>query len=591
MKKIFLIAVSLLVAACSKPPQTVVFNEIAWMGTDNSPEHEWIELHNTTGQDIDLTGWSIKNLDTSINVTLSGVIPAQGYFLLETQENAVPEVTANQIYAVLLKDEGEELALLDAAKKPVDLLNRWHGGDRVARATLERQDVVAAGTKASAWGTASLAYSAGLGTPGAVNSVYGEHLVSDPLCDYPDQLEITAINIGQGDATLVATKTRLLLADAGESYWNSHRDADKIAAEIQSRYGELCRTLDYVVISHIHTDHIGYVQPEEDAGGKLLNEFGQAYTEGDNLLNPRFRSGFAYLVGELGFRVGQTIVRDYKTHNANKSPEQGGSKGYRNWRAMFESPNGNALFNPVTAVLGDEQIDLGSVNGKRVTADIVLVDGATPSHPDGCPVSYFGGNYPMRGDRTGDPVPPSENDYSIGLVINYGDFNFYVAGDQSGENYESQWGYRYHDTETCLIEDPVFRNRYVGKLDVLRANHHGSSHSTNERFVSELAPTVTLFSVGDHNDFGHVDPQVLEHALTHSNEVVMTEIGADVLSQADLCSVALGKCARVADDEFPLELESDEIGDPGVYLSIRHGGFGYEVATHAGALPVVYESK
>ena len=37
----------------------VVFNEIAWMGTGADYRDEWIELHNNTTHDIDLSGWSI----------------------------------------------------------------------------------------------------------------------------------------------------------------------------------------------------------------------------------------------------------------------------------------------------------------------------------------------------------------------------------------------------------------------------------------------------------------------------------------------------------------------------------------------------
>lgn len=593
MKKLVLLLTVIFVSACSKVPQTVVFNEVSWMGTEESALNEWIELRNTTGEDIDLNGWRIRNLDGSINIALNVTIPAQGYVLLErTDDSAVPDVAADQIYTGALNDDSEELVLLNPENKPVDIITQWHGGDIASRATQERFDPLALGSKAEAWATADLRYSVGFGTPKAVNSVYGEHLVSDPLCNYPDKLEITSINIGQGDATLIATKTKLLLADVGESYWNSHRDADKIAAEIQGKYGNLCKTIDYVVISHIHTDHIGYVQPEEDDAGNLLNEFGAIYSEGDNLLNPNYRSGFAYLVGVLGFNVGKTIIRDYKTHNANKPPADGGSKSYRNWRALFESPNGKALFNPETAQLGETQIDLGYVNGTKVIADIVLVDGATPSHTEGCPTSYFGGDHPMRGDRTGDTNPPSENDYSVGMMIGYGDFDFYVAGDQSGENYDSQWGYRYHDTETCLIEDPIFKKRYGKKLDVLRANHHGSEHSTNSLFVQGLEPTLTIFSVGDHNNFGHVNSTVLQNSLDFSAQVILTEIGAGIEFPEQLCSSTdATKCASIADDEFPLELESDEIGDPGVYITVALGGFEFSTITHGGSVPIVNISK
>ena len=63
MKKLVLLLTVIFVSACSKVPQTVVFNEVSWMGTEESALNEWIELRNTTGEDIDLNGWRIRNLD------------------------------------------------------------------------------------------------------------------------------------------------------------------------------------------------------------------------------------------------------------------------------------------------------------------------------------------------------------------------------------------------------------------------------------------------------------------------------------------------------------------------------------------------
>ena len=76
----------------------VVINEVAWMGTAANAADEWIELYNITAQNIDLTGWTLKSADTSPNITLSGSIPAHGFFLLErTNDTTVSDITADQI--------------------------------------------------------------------------------------------------------------------------------------------------------------------------------------------------------------------------------------------------------------------------------------------------------------------------------------------------------------------------------------------------------------------------------------------------------------------------------------------------------------
>jgi hypothetical protein len=595
-------ASSLAVSAPMAAVRDVVINEVSWMGTTTSASDEWIELKNTTASSISLSGWTLNATDGTPAITLSGSIGPNGYFLLErTDDNTVTGIAADQIYTGALGNTGEHLKLKNGSGTVIDEVDAWYAGDNATKAAMERKDAALAGTASAAWATALTSYGGGKGTPRAVNSTVDDGTGGDPGCAYPDSLEILSINIGQGDATLIATPSRLLLADAGESYWNSHKDADKIAADIQARYGAGCNTLDYVVVSHIHLDHIGYIAADEDGSGNLLDENGGSYQEGENLRNPQFLAGLAYLVKNNGFVVGKTIVRDYKAHNPNKPPSEGGSKTYRNWRAYLESPDGIADFNPETAVLGDGQINLGTVAGNPVKVDIVLVDGLTPNNPasaGGCsPATYFGGSqYLLRGQTWDDSNPPSENDLSIGFVLSLGEFNMWIGGDASGENYDSPWGYRYRDVETCLAKDPLFMAAYGRKIDVLRANHHGSSHSTNQAFVDSLNAKVTIFSAGDNNTFGHVDAAVRDRTLAKSHNqnggrVFQTESGADVSQASDACHSTQGSwCAEVADQEYPSTTESDEAGDDGVRIMVKKDGGGYRVQGFAGYSAVYYQS-
>jgi hypothetical protein len=55
-------------------PGDVVINEIAWGGSAASSADEWIELHNTTAQPVDLAGWSLISLDGTPVISLTGVI-------------------------------------------------------------------------------------------------------------------------------------------------------------------------------------------------------------------------------------------------------------------------------------------------------------------------------------------------------------------------------------------------------------------------------------------------------------------------------------------------------------------------------------
>ncbi|MBC7249825.1 MAG: lamin tail domain-containing protein [Anaerolineae bacterium] len=92
----------------------VVINEVAWMGTAASSADEWIELKNNTDQDIDLNGWTLVTADGGLSIALSGIIPANGYYLLErTDDNTVSNVPADWIgsFGSGLSNDGEVLIL------------------------------------------------------------------------------------------------------------------------------------------------------------------------------------------------------------------------------------------------------------------------------------------------------------------------------------------------------------------------------------------------------------------------------------------------------------------------------------------------
>lgn len=167
---------------------TIVINEIAWSGTSASTSDEWIELYNTTNNPVDLTGWQLISLDGTPNATLSGTITANGYFLLERQDdNTVSDIGANQIYKGAFEDVGEQLRLQDTNKNVIDTANsdgdKWPGGTgptgTPSRASMERINPLLPDTDDN-WGNNNgiirngkdASGSAINGTPKSQNSVY-----------------------------------------------------------------------------------------------------------------------------------------------------------------------------------------------------------------------------------------------------------------------------------------------------------------------------------------------------------------------------------------------------------------------------------
>lgn len=92
----------------------LLFSEIAWMGTDQSADDEWIELFNhdmSGGGPLDVTGWTLSD-GGDISIELSGTIPPMTIIVLErTDDSTVPGVTAFQTYTGSLANTGETLTL------------------------------------------------------------------------------------------------------------------------------------------------------------------------------------------------------------------------------------------------------------------------------------------------------------------------------------------------------------------------------------------------------------------------------------------------------------------------------------------------
>ncbi|MFQ5435664.1 MAG: lamin tail domain-containing protein, partial [Anaerolineae bacterium] len=234
-----------------------------------------------------------------------------------------------------------------------------------------------------------------------------------------------------------------------------------------------------------HLDHIGYA----GYGGF----WGLIETEGITFDKIIDRDAGVWTDGSGGGAADGLCDPDLEIvwHNAGT---QSGTA--RNWLCYATNP-ANANIYPIREIAqlySTTQIDPPDAGAVveilQVDADgVTLVDGVTP----------------LQGDHTTDPVPPSENDYSIALKVRFGQIDYATAGDSDGEYNTSQFGYTYNDVETILA------GRY-GQVDVMRANHHGSGHSTSQAYVDALNPDASAISCGS-NTFGHPAQGVIDRLL------------------------------------------------------------------------------
>lgn len=106
----------------------------------------------------------------------------------------------------------------------------------------------------------------------------------------------------------------------------------------------------------------------------------------------------------------------------------------------------------------------------------------------------------------------SENDLSIGFLLNYSSFQYFTGGDLGGESTY------YADNETPLAPQ-------VGDVDAFKINHHGSQYSTNQTFVNTLKPEVGIIAVGT-NTYGHPTQVVLDRLANANCFMYLTEAGS-----------------------------------------------------------------
>ncbi len=254
-------------------------------------------------------------------------------------------------------------------------------------------------------------------------------------------LEVHQINVQQGSATLViGPNGTTVLMDAGSTGKGS-----EITGYLQSLGLNPADGLDYTIVSHQHSDHLGAMDEVVQAGYDVLVE--------------NWYNGSGYST---------SAVTEY-----------------------FNAMAGTTAGNPISAVLGDT-IDLGG--GALLT--VVVVDGDVIGH----------GTVPGTSN---------ENDRSIAVLVEHGDFDFIWAGDMGGGDDDGACTGR--STSQVNVETPLAQAITPGGgwpllsadgVDVLYVNHHGSESSMNSDYMNLLKPEVALIGVGAGQSVGWYHPRI-----------------------------------------------------------------------------------
>ena len=309
-------------------------------------------------------------------------------------------------------------------------------------------------------------------------------------------LQIHVFTLGQADSMLVlgpAPQHRSLLIDLGGARGGDRKNHLRVAERVEQITGR--RGVDYFLVSHFHADHVG--MPARGKG-KPTGMFAL-------LSDPK-----------ESFRVGTWLDRGA----ANRYAER--TKAHEGVLANMDSwISAGKVGSRILPKLGTDSIDLG----EGVVVEVLSVAG---SRSDGeSALAAIEAKTPGMYEN----APASENDFSIALLISRGDFEMFTAGDLTGaawpgegKDYPSStprtFGKKsstYTNVESWLVDDWRQQGREMD-VEIYRANHHGSSHSSTEDLLTALDPEFILYSCG--GLYGHPAPEVVERGAKTARQFV-----------------------------------------------------------------------
>ena len=108
------------------------------------------------------------------------------------------------------------------------------------------------------------------------------------------------------------------------------------------------------------------------------------------------------------------------------------------------------------------------------------------------------------------------NNYSIGIVLRHGNESFIFTGDAEG-----------------VAEQEMLDGGHLGKMNVYKVGHHGSSSSSTADFLSVIRPDIAVIPCGAGNSYGHPSDAVIRRLSVYTDNIYRTDLCGNIVITSD----------------------------------------------------------
>ena len=253
--------------------------------------------------------------------------------------------------------------------------------------------------------------------------------LSSPVSAVEGDVSVHFIDVGQGDCELIKTQNKAVLIDCGEKEY--YADVIDYIKTQKIEY------IDYVIVTHPHSDHAGgmsFILDEFDIGTVIMPKIQESVTP-----------------------TTSTYIRLLKS---------------------IENKN-------ITVEYAEA--------GKEYTLDDVKMTLLSPVQ-----------DY------------DDLNNYSVAVKLIHGENSFLFTGDIEKE-----------------AENDIIENGYNISADVLKVAHHGSSTSSQKKFINAVSPNYAVIEVGSPNSYNHPNADTIQRLENKEITIYRTDLYGNIVFVSD----------------------------------------------------------